>query len=112
MLLVAGNPELIRIVVAWPQAQAVRAKRLTKFSATSEEDSWAWLWENAHFDREKFLVRIPNSNKRTQANFDALIANRVLYPDGTANRYVERYLKGRVLALFSRSLQKNAKGAA
>ena len=112
VLMMAGDPELMRIVVAWTQTKVHRAKRLTRLSADSEEERWTWLWDNARFERAALLARIPNAGTRTQANFEALIANRVLYPDGTANGFVERYLKERVVKLFSRSLRKGVKGAA
>ena len=54
------------------------------------------------------LARIPNAKAGTQTNLEALIANRVLYPDGTANGFVERYLKERVVKLFSQTLRKGA----
>jgi len=112
VLMVAGAPELIRIVLAWTQTTVIRCKRLKKLSGESEDDCWAWLWENTCFEREKLLARIPNVNAKTQANFDALVANRVLYPDGTANSYVDRFLKERVLTLFARARQRGMKGAA
>jgi len=106
VLMVAGDPELMRIVVAWTQTTVARARRLTRLPGASEVDGWVWLWENARFDREELLARIPNGRAKTQVNLDALIANRVLYPDGTVNRFVERYLKERVLKLFVRARQK------
>lgn len=112
VLMVAGDPELMRIVVAWTQTKVDRAKRLTRFSDNSEEERWTWLWDNAQFEREALLARIPNAKARTQTNLEALIANRVLYPDGTANGFVERYLKERVVKLFARALRKGAKAPA
>ena len=112
VLLVANSPELMRILVAWTQTDIARATRITASPNASEEESWTWLWKNVQYDREKFLARIPNGNKRTPANLDALIASRVLYPDGTINQYVERYLKERVIKLFSRSLQKGLRATA
>jgi len=39
-----------------------------------------------------------------------LVGNRVLYPDGTVNSYVQRYLRERVLRLFDAKPRKPAKG--
>jgi CheY-like chemotaxis protein len=56
VLMMAGDPELMRIVVAWTRTSVNRARRLSKYSGESEEERWMWLWENARFDREKFLA--------------------------------------------------------
>jgi len=52
------------------------------------------------YSRKDLLARIPLSDSRTPGDFDALVANRVLYPDGTLNSFVERYLRERVLTIF------------
>ncbi len=52
------------------------------------------------------LLVIPNANARTEKNLDALIAGRVLYPDGTLNTFIERYLRDRVVKLFSASTRR------
>jgi len=112
VLMVAGQTELMRIAVAWKQTEATRARRMTKLGGNSEADVWRWLWENARYDRTALLCRIPNATERTEKNLDALIANRVLYPDGTLNSYVERYLKERVIKLFAPSTRRRAQGVA
>jgi hypothetical protein len=40
-----------------------------------------------------------------------LVGNRVLYPDGTVNSFVQRYLRERVLKLFDTKPRKPAKSA-
>ena len=112
VLMVAGQAELMRIALAWKQAEVTCARRLTKLQGSSEADVWSWLWENTRYDRKTLLGRIPNATARTDKNLDALIANRVLYPDGTTNSFVERYLKERVVKLFAQSIRKRTKGAA
>ncbi len=109
VLLVAGNAELARIAVAWKQTAVHRRKNLSKLTGESEEATWNWLWENVRYDRAKFLTHIPNANVRTEKNLDALIASRVLYPDGSLNTFVERYLRDRVVKLFSASTRKQGK---
>ena len=112
VLMVDGQAELIRIAAAWRNTEVARARRLTKFSGQTESEVWAWLWENALYDRAALLARIPNANARTAKNLDALMANRVLYPDGTLNMFVERYLRERVVRLFSPSVRRRTKDAA
>jgi hypothetical protein len=38
--------------------------------------------------------------EKAARKFEALVANRVLYPDGTVNSFVQKYLQDRVLTLF------------
>lgn len=105
VLMVAGQSELMRIALAWKQTRVTRARRVTRLRGSSEADAWSWLWENTRYDRVALLGRIPNATARTERNLNALIASRVLYPDGTINPFVERYLKERVVRLFAPSLR-------
>ncbi len=102
VLLIADSPMLIKLVVAWMNMTVSRSRRPTISSSASKEDVWKWLWENARFSREELIRRVPASDAKTESKIDALIANRVLYPDGTVNGYVEKYLRERVLSCFSR----------
>jgi hypothetical protein len=111
MLAGAGQDELMRIAVAWRQTDITRAKRLSKLKSEGDEELWSWLWENVRYERTALLARIPGAAARTEKNLDALIANRILYPDSTLNAYVERYLRQRVLKLFAQPIRKRAKCA-
>ncbi|MBM3333540.1 hypothetical protein FJY63_02655 [Candidatus Sumerlaeota bacterium] len=100
VLLIAGSSQLVRIAVAWRDTRISKARRLTKSPRKSDEAVWRWLWESVRYSRKDLLARIPLSDSRTPRDFDALVANRVLYPDGTLNSFVERYLRERVLTIF------------
>ncbi|MFC1737008.1 hypothetical protein ACFL1X_12900 [Candidatus Hydrogenedentota bacterium] len=109
VLLVAGSSQLIRIVVAWYNADVKRARRLTECGGTDDETIWQWLWENARYSQEDLMNRIPDANASTKRKVQALKANRVLYPDGTVNSYVEKYLREMVIRVFSgRQVKKRA----
>lgn len=97
VLMLAGSAELMRIAVAWSGTPVVRKKRL---STCREDDIWRWLWDNANYSREEFLRRLPVTPERANRMFESLVANRVLYPDGTVNSFVQKYLQERVLSLF------------
>lgn len=97
ILLVAGSGELTRIAVAWTSAETKRTKRLSPRRGETSSELWDWLWRNTEFSREVFLARIPCAGPKTAKNFDTLVANRVLYPDGTVNRFLQQYLRGRVI---------------
>lgn len=97
ILLVAGNGELTRIAVAWTSVETKRAKRLSPRRGDTSSELWDWLWQNTEFSRDAFLDRIPSAGAKTARNFDTLVANHVLYPDGTVNRFLQQYLRSRVI---------------
>ena len=109
VLLVAGSAHLMRIIVAWMNMKVTRSKKLSKFNQSTGDEVWRWLWENTQYSREELMARIPGADSSTQKRIDALIANRVLYPDGSANSFVERYLREVVLKLFGSRSRGNRK---
>lgn len=100
VLMVAGSAELTRIVLAWSGMPTKHKRRSKPCCAESEEETWLWLWDSVEFSQGELVSRVPGSTARTASNFAALVANRVLYPDGTVNSFVSRYMKERVLSLF------------
>ena len=100
VLMFPGSAELTRIVVAWTGVSVARKKRPSACRDVEEDATWNWLWENVEYSKDEFPRRIPGATRATEQRFAALIANRVLYPDGTMNSFVEKYLKERVLTLF------------
>lgn len=111
VLLIADSPELISVTVAWTNTAA--APRAT-LSPPPESDApsawWDWLWENTLFSRSEVIEKADISDYNFNRRFRVLVGNRVLYPDGTVNSFVQRYLRSKVLELFSaKSAPKNAK---
>jgi hypothetical protein len=102
VLLVADNPERIKLVVAWSNLDVKRAERLTGLRSESENEVWEWLWGNCKYSwmglKEK--IGIPFSKSALEGKMRPLIGNRVLYPDGTVNSFVQRYLREQVLKHF------------
>ena len=105
VLMVCGNAELTRIAVAWSNTHPRRVKSPAKYSGKDQDSLWQWLWENTSYSKEAVLSRIPSSRQAAERNLAALMGNRVLYPDGTLNSFVERYLREKVLELFGVCLQ-------
>ena len=102
VLLVADNPERIKLVVAWSNLDVKRAERLTELRGDSENEVWEWLWENMKYSRAELREKIgvPFSELSLEIKMKPLIGNRILYPDGTVNSFVQRYLREQVLKLF------------
>lgn len=111
VLLVADNPERIRIVVAWTNLEVRCAAKLTELKNESENEVWQWLWENARYSRLELIDRIgiPFSESGLESKMKPLIGNRILYPDGTVNSFVQRYLREQVLKLFDAKAKRPAR---
>jgi len=111
VLIIADNPELIRIVVAWSNLDVRSADELSTFSGVSCSEVWSWLWENSRYNLTELKVRasVPYSESILKQKIDSLIGNRVLYPDGTVNSFVQRYLRTQVARLFEAKVKKTAK---
>jgi len=99
-LLIADDVELIKIIVAWTNTTVVHAQKLSPLRGDSESEVWEWLWRNAVYSREELAAKSALTEYGFEKKMTPLIGNRVLYPDGTVNSFVQRYLRDRVLKLF------------
>ena len=109
ILFLADNPELTRIVVAWTNTAVEQRERLSKLTDESENAVWDWLWENARFSNDELLAKSALSHFRFDEKVKTLIGNRILYPDGTVNSFVQRYLREKVLGLFNAKPKRSTK---
>lgn len=113
VLLVADNTELVKIILAWTNLDVKRAEKLTDFKGESENDMWEWLWENTIYSKKEFIdtIGIHFSEPALDAKLKPLIGNRILYPDGAVNSYVQRYFRERVVKLFENKPKRPTKRA-
>lgn len=102
VLLIADNPELIKIIVAWTSLDIRRSDKLTKLADETESQVWEWLWGNARFSRAELKAKIgvPFSEIALENKLRPLISNRIIYPDGTVNSFIQHYLREQVAKLF------------
>jgi len=102
VLLIAENPDLVKIVVAWTSLDVRRADKLTGLPGGSESEAWEWLWENTTYNLRELKEKIgtPFSEIALENKIKPLISNRIIYPDGTVNSFVERYLREQIVKLF------------
>ena len=113
VLLLADNPDLIKIVVAWTSLATRHVDKLTELRSDSESEAWEWLWDNATYSLKEIKEKIGTSLSEIalENKMKPLIGNRIIYPDGTVNSFVERYLREQVVKLFEvkpkRSSKKN-----
>ena len=112
VLLVADNPERVKLVLAWTNLNVKRAEKLTVLKDESENEVWNWLWENTRYSKKELIEKsgVPLSELGLENKMKPLIGNRILYPDGTANSFVQRYLREQVVKLFEAKPKKPKKG--
>lgn len=109
ILLIADDPDLTRIIVAWMSMAVSKSNRCTELRGDSAHEVWAWLWENTVYSRKELTAKSGLIDHRFERRLDTLIGNRILYPDGTVNSFVQRYLREKVLTLFAAKPKKFAK---
>lgn len=111
VLLVADNPERIKVVVAWTNLNVQCAEKLTELKGTGENEVWDWLWGNARYSKKELLEKsgVSLSELGLENKMKPLIGNRILYPDGTVNSFVQRYLREQVVKLFETKPKRTAK---
>lgn len=113
VLLVADNPERIKLLIAWTNLDVKRAEKLTDFKGESEKDTWEWLWENTMYSKREYseMTGTHLSEIALDVKLKPLIGNRIIYPDGTINSYIQRYLREQVVKRFETKAGKPAKKA-
>ena len=111
VLLIADNPELIKIVVAWTSLDVKHAGKLTRLSGESESEIWEWLWQNTTYSVKELKEKIGIffSELSLENKLKPLIGNHIIYTDGTVNSFVQRYLREQVLKLFEAKPKKSVK---
>jgi hypothetical protein len=111
VLVIADNHELIKIIVAWSNLEVKPADNLTNLMGDSENEVWDWLWKNTGFSLTELKAKtgVPYSESVLEQKVKLLTGNRILYPDGTVNSFVQRYLRGEVAKLFEAKAKKSTK---
>lgn len=100
VLIVADDADLIKLIVAWTNTSVTPTTRPTKLRGGTISEKWGWLWQNVKYSRQELIQKSGLAAHEFDARLRVLIGNRVIYPDGTVNSFVERYLRDRVLKLF------------
>jgi hypothetical protein len=111
VLLVVDDPEFTKIVVAWASLDVRPVEKPSRPPEESEREIWDWLWANARYSLHDLAERSSLTVPLIERKLKPLVGNRVLYPDGTVNSFVQRYLRERVLKLFDAKPRKSTKSA-
>lgn len=100
VLVIADDPERTKIVVAWTNIAVTQSDKLTELDSEFEGEVWDWLWRNTCYSRQELITKSTVPAYGFDDKLAALVGNRLLYPDGTINTFVQRYLREKVLKLF------------
>lgn len=111
VLLLADNPDLVKIIVAWTSLDTKCTGKLAELPGDSENEAWEWLWENTTYSLKELKEKIGTSLSEIalENKMKPLIGNRIIYPDGTVNSFVERYLREQVVKLFETKTKRSVK---
>jgi len=111
VLLVVDNPERIKVILAWTNLNIKHTEKLTELKSESENEVWDWLWENARYSKKELIEKsgVPLSEMGLGNKMKPLIGNRILYPDGTVNSFIQRYLREQVVKLFETKPKRTTK---
>ena len=113
VLILLDNPDLMKLIVAWMNLDVKRKDILTVLAEKSETELWKWLWQNTDysFSELKDIIGTSISEVALENRIKPLIGNRIIYPDGTVNSFVQKYLREQVVKLFETKLKKSPSGA-
>lgn len=100
VLFVADDATLTKICFAWTNTFACREEEISRLQDESKHEVWQWLWKNTVYDSKAFRAKCPHPTPDLSGKIESLIGNRALYPDGTINSYLERFIRQKVLKLF------------
>jgi len=100
VLLITDNEPRTRIVIAWTNTKTLILKEISSLDTDVESEIWDWLWQNTEFSIDEIKMKSSVSSFEIESSLRFLIANRIIYPDGSVNSFVQRYLRERVLKLF------------
>jgi len=111
VLLVADDSDFMKIIVAWVSLDVRKVEQPSPPTGESHRDVWDWLWANSRYSLADIAEMSGLTAPLVERKLKPLIRNRVLYPDGTVNSFVQRYLRERVLKLFDSKPRKPTKSS-
>ena len=101
VLLVADNQDRIKLIIAWTNCSVKQPENLTSPEGKLETEIWDWLWENTDYAKSELKEKGDVASEIVLENrMKPLLGNRIIYPDGTINSYVQRYLRDQVVKIF------------
>lgn len=100
LLLISEDSASLKITVAWAGTSICRIEMPEPLPNPVDAERWVWLWNRVSYSIAEIAVRTGLTTYVIERKLPGLIVNKVIYPDGTVNSFVRRYLRERVLNLF------------
>lgn len=97
ILLVADSIIAQKLIVAWKTVEMQKPDPQGKFSSLKD------VWAATHFDQKQWYINAGLSPSENQRIGQSLIANGIVYPDGTVNDLVRKYLNTQVAELVAKA---------
>jgi hypothetical protein len=96
ILLVADSPLAQKLVVAWKTVDIQRTDPQLDFASLKD------VWAATQFDPKQWYIHAGLSPSDNQRIGQSLIANGIVYPDGTVNELVHKFLNTQVAELVAK----------
>lgn len=101
ILVVGEDSVMTRLVLAWPNVARSKVEPAVPFSKDWDDvERWDWLWTGIRYSK-KDVFSIAGRT-RLDVQLRVLIANRILYPDGTIHSYLTKFFRTRVVRLLEK----------
>ena len=96
VLLIAENPEAQRLIVSWKSLpRSIKQAEL-------EPDTIQEVWDLIEFSVDKWAKIAHVHSGLAKDLAEMLIENNLIYPDGTLNQYVQKFLNSQVIAKIAK----------
>ena len=99
VLLLADRIVLAQLAAAWPRI-SVHRDPVREPAPSNPTASWEWLWNQVTYSSAALAAMSGLSEESVKRQMPTLIANRLVYPDGSLHSFARRLLRDRVLRLF------------
>lgn len=91
---VVDRPEAARLLAAWPPPGLDwHEPRSAPPEAADDATLWLWLWGHADLDVAAYVASCGVPIRPGLSCFEAILARRLVYPDGTRAEWADRLVK-------------------
>ena len=103
VLSVMDDPVAAKVLVAWTNARTRPRRQQTRLLAGDASAKWDWLWRNTRYSLTQLACQSDLPVSEVRRKMQKLVGIRAVYPDGTLNQYVRRFLRKTVVDIFETS---------
>ena len=112
VLCIIDDPRAARVMLAWTTVRVRLPRTASKLPLNDTAETWEGLWRCCRYPVKELATRAGLSVTATRAKMEELAGNRAVYPDGTINSFVRRYLRKKVVDILTAKPTSRAKARA